>query len=1351
MKRLLSKPAVWASSRLTSSLLALSCLAFSAGAALAATPLDLLQAPPTSSFKSIAPNLTFMLDDSGSMQWEYLGTNGSIESFNYGFPIGFSVVYGIQNYQDVIPGFESDNIYAAQFRAAAVNPNYYNPAVTYLPWACAAYPEDPSHPPSGTNGMPPSDLGTCQWNDEEKLWLFPNADPNKAYLNPYDTGKGWRSLIHWNDSDNANDNTADNGYIGASYASTQWLVRTGSGYSWWPGRYPNTIASTRRKTYAQTTGFWPATYFNYFGSQPVTSPSDSNLSEIDNYQRIQICPAASYSASTPTYDSSGNPTGNTTLTACTQPPALPTSPAPYHTYIATSGTYTNPEGQSITCGTDAAACYVHVNGDGSLVVRTYAQEIQNFANWYQYDRSHILLARAGVSQAFMKLPENFRVNFALLNDMADGPDKVQYSTVHEFNLDVRQNFLQRLFQTPIPTQGTPSRIAVYNIGEWLSQAPNQSAPWGARDAERTALIAAGITDDNEMLQNLSCRQNYLLFATDGDWNGDGSGTGNQDGTAGSTITGPGGQSYTYAAVAPYTDTYSDTLADNAMKFWKNDIQTGLPNDVPTNSQDPAFWQHMVMFGVGLGVNGTSDLPQMLAGTTAWPNPSSGSLYRIDDLAHAGLDTRGGYLSAADPSAFASALTTTLSDIANRVASSTSAAVSAQPAGEYKTTTQAFAALYHPNGWWGELLAYPIVRTTNGGLAQGQYANWNASCVLTGGACPSMQNSPQVTPQTSRVLLTWHNNAGAVFDASSTGLDSNLAAYLAGSRTLEGSTYRKRTGVLGDIVDSSPLWVGAPSYGYGTNIKDLLSGTTGPETSYASFQTAQAQREHIVYVGANDGLVHGFRAGSNDANGDFDAANNDGHEVLAYFPSVLASTIGNYASPNYVHQYYVNATPGTGDLFFDNAWHTWLVGGLGAGGRGFYALDITDPSQFSSSNPTSLVKAEVNPGNIDALCGVSDGSCSNDLGDTFGTPIIRRMHDGKWAVIAGNGYNSPSGNASIFIALIDPSTGDWQIKKIQLAGPVDAVDANGNTYQKANGVAYVSAADLDGDRIADYLYAADLYGHVWRVDVTGSSSSAWTAPAQPLYSAKDASGTAQPITTQLAVASVPQSSGDPRVMVMFGTGSSLTQTDLDGRQTQTVYGIWDGDMANWNSKSSVKYAAWASTPASLGRSNLQQQTIIDLGTQDGLSYRSLSNNEVSSSQYGWYVDLPASGERVIYNPVLLNGALQLNTSIPSAGIGLMCNITPASGFTMAFNPASGGLFTVNNTGINFFADKNNKLDYEGQPIMGIGLGATGSVGIIRDQGKTFAILNQQSGGIVFNQQRTLGGTGPGGRISWIQLR
>lgn len=1338
--------------RTHTALLAIAGLILSTSVALAATPLNLLQAPPTSNFKSIAPNLTFMLDDSGSMQWEYLGANGSIEAFTYGFPLGNSQIYGNSNYNDTIPGFESDNIYAAQFRASAVNPNYYNPAITYTPWACAAFPEDPNSAPTGTNGMPPSSLGTCQWNSQQSLWLFPDANPGMTYLNPYDTGKGWRSLDAWNDSDNANNNTTNNGYIGSGQAPNglNWLVRTSSGYSWWSDRYPNSYRSNGN---AKTYGFWPATYFNFSGPQPVTDPGDSNLSSISNYQRIQICPETTHSSQTKNY--LGN---SVTVTSCNQPNPLPTSPAPYHTYIATSGIYTNPQGQSITCGTGTTACYVYIQGDSSKIVRTYAQEMQNFANWYQYDRSHILLARAGVSQAFMKLPVNFRVNFALLNAMAQSASNVQYSTVHEYGLSVRQDFLQRLFQTPIPAQGTPSRIAVYNIGQWLSQTPSQSAPWGARDAERQALNQLGVTQDPDILNSLSCRQNYLVFATDGDWNGDTGLNTNQDGTAGSTITGPGGQTYTYSAASPYQDSYSSTLADNAMRYWKRDIQSGLPNDVPTNSQDPAFWQHMVMFGVGLGVNGTGDLPQMLAGTTAWPNPNDGALQRIDDLAHASLDTRGGYLSAADPSAFANALTTTLADIVSRVSSSTSAAVSAQPAGEYKTTTQAFAASYHPNGWWGELMAYPIVRTNNGGLAQGQYANWNASCVLTGGACPSMQNDPSISAQSGRVLLTWSNNTGAIFNASNTGLNSNLVDYLTGSRTQEqpSGAYRKRTGVLGDIVNSSPLWVGPPGYSYGTSMKDLLTGTTGSETSYPSFQSSKAQREQIIYVGANDGFVHGFRAGSNDANGDFNTATNDGREVLAYFPSVLASSIDSYASTNYAHSYYVDATPGTGDLYYSGAWHTWLVGGLGAGGRGFYALDVTDPSNFSTSNASTIVKADVNPSNIDSLCGVSNDSCSNDLGDTFGSPIIRRMHDGKWAVIAGNGYNSPSGNASIFIALIDPQTGQWSLKDIQLAGPV-----NGN----ANGIAYVTAADLDGDKIADYIYAADLYGKVWRIDVTSPSSANWVAQTPHLvYRATDVSSNAQPITTQVVVSSVPQSSGDNKVMVMFGTGSSLTQAGLDSTQTQTVYGIWDGDMATWNSKSSVKYAAWSTVPSSLDRSSLQQQTVVNLGTQSGLSYRSLTNNTIcwagasnltSCSQYnkyGWYVDLPASGERVAYNPVLLNGALQLNTAIPSAGVGLTCNVTPASGFTMAFNPATGGVFVENNQQVPFFADQNNNLTLiNNYPIMGVGLGATGSVGIIRDDGKTFAVLNQQSGGVVFNQQRSLGGSGPGGRITWIQLR
>lgn len=1307
--------------RKPTALLALAAFVLSTSAALAATPLNLLQAPPTSNFKSIAPNITFLLDDSGSMQFEFLGTSGTVDNY-YGYPPGKTQVYGGNNYGDNFPPFSASSTNAAQYRSSYVNPNYYNPTVTYTPFACTGpYQQAPTDNPSSyaaTQYAGSTDVNGqyCHWDANAKLWVMPDAKPGKTMLNP-GLADSWRSLNVWNDSTNSNNNDKDNGYI--ADAKTKFVNG----------------GKEKKKT-----GFWPATYFNYFGPKPG---ENSDYSNINNYQYVQICPPnATYTTNSSGVKSSDTITVNgVEMPICSAPPSLPTSPLPNHAYLDTAGNY------------------VYVKSDGTQVVRSYAQEMQNFANWYQYYRSHILMARAGVGQAFMKLQPNFRVNFALLNAAAsDSSQPVQYSTAHSFDLaQSRTDFMERLYQTPIPAQGTPSRMAVYNIGQWLSQTPSQSAPWGARDAERQALNQLGVTDDTAILNSLSCRQNYLVFATDGDWNGDsGLVDSNQDGTDGSPITGPGGQSYTYTKASPYKDSYFSTLADNAMYYWKRDIQPDLPNDVPTNSQDPAFWQHMVMFGVGLGVNGTSDLPQMLAGTKAWPNPNDGALERIDDLAHAGLDTRGGYLSAADPSAFANALTTTLADIVSRVSSSTSAAVSAQPAGEYKTTTQAFAASYHPNGWWGELMAYPIVRTSNGGLAQGQYANWNASCVLTGGTCPSMQNDPSISAQSSRVLLTWSNNTGAAFNASNTGLNSNLADYLSGSRTQEqpSGAFRKRTGVLGDIVDSSPLWVGPPSYSYGTSIKDLLTGTTGSETSYPSFQSSQAQREQIIYAGANDGFVHGFRAGSNDANGDFNTATNDGQEVLAYFPSVLASSIGDYASPNYAHRYYVDATPGTGDLYYSGAWHTWLVGGLGAGGRGFYALDVTDPSKFSTSNAANIVKAEVNASNIDALCGVSDGSCSNDLGDTFGTPIIRRMHDGKWAVIAGNGYNSPSGNASIFIALIDPSTGQWSIKDIPVAGPV-----NGH----ANGIAYVTAADLDGDKIADYLYAADLYGQVWRIDVTSPSSANWVTP-NLVYSAADSSNNPQPITTQVVVSSVPQSSGDSKIIVMFGTGSSLTQAGLGSTQTQTVYGIWDGDMAAWNGKSSVKYAAWTTAPTAAGRSSLQQQTVINLGTQGGLSYRSLTNNPVcwagassltgcsQYNKYGWYVDLPASGERVAYNPVLINGALQLNTAIPSAGVGLTCNVTPASGFSMAFNPATGGVFDENNQQLPFFADQNNNLTLiNNYPIMGIGFGATGSIGIIRDNGKAFAVINKQSGGVQFNQQRSLGGNGPGGRVTWIQLR
>jgi type IV pilus assembly protein PilY1 len=458
-------------------------------------------------------------------------------------------------------------------------------------------------------------------------------------------------------------------------------------------------------------------------------------------------------------------------------------------------------------------------------------------------------------------------------------------------------------------------------------------------------------------------------------------------------------------------------------------------------------------------------------------------------------------------------------------SGSSATVNQVQSAKVEAGTQAFFAFYNPNVWTGTVTANGLADSM-GVVTVVSQANWDAQCMLTGtssgaltagGGCASTLASGPTSANpapTSRVMLTWDTskNVGIPFEWASlnqnqqTVLDdengtSDITAntqfrlnYLRGDRSHEITSsgtglYRAREGILGDIVDSSPSWVGPPSLPYSAAWSDRLNpATVMPENSgspnntqtYLQFITAEQGRLNVVYAGANDGLLHGFEAGSFDTSGNFcgepgalitcASTPNDGKEVIAYMPgstiysAALSSTTGGCAGSNvstgtvvqnihgwtpaigtgtsavscetpgldnsatpYGHNFFVDATPGTGDLFFNGAWHTWLVGGLGAGGAAIYALDITDPTTsataFSESNAKNVVMGEWNSATLTCTIGTTvDTTCGTHLGNTYGTPQIRRLHSGNWAAIFGNGFSSASGDAGIYIMLIDdPST------------------------------------------------------------------------------------------------------------------------------------------------------------------------------------------------------------------------------------------------------------------------------------------------------------------------------------------
>jgi len=372
-----------------------------------------------------------------------------------------------------------------------------------------------------------------------------------------------------------------------------------------------------------------------------------------------------------------------------------------------------------------------------------------------------------------------------------------------------------------------------------------------------------------------------------------------------------------------------------------------------------------------------------------------------------------------------------------------------PLDKLVTNAQVYLPSYHTNSWWGQLTAQSLSVSNSGYLlVVSPTINWDAACVLTG-VVPGTSECQNIagatgTAQTSRTILSW-NNGGIGFDwanlsaaqqaqldPAASGGSSTRLNYLRGDRSDEvpitGPTsaqiYRDRVAVMGDIIHSSPYWVGPPANPvYQINWNDNINPTAvaaEPVGSYLTFYNTYYGRANVVYVGANDGMLHGFRTGSYIAGMQgmqTSVVPNDGQEVLAYVPSTyIAGSQANgplydYTSPNYAHSFAVDAPPRGDDLFYNGAWHTWLAGGLGAGGSAIYALDVTDPGRFKESNAASLVVGEWNPSNLSCSGNGSFAgtACAAQLNNTYGTPVIWRFHatnaggSNMWGMAFGNGF------------------------------------------------------------------------------------------------------------------------------------------------------------------------------------------------------------------------------------------------------------------------------------------------------------------------------------------------------------
>ncbi len=567
-------------------------------------------------------------------------------------------------------------------------------------------------------------------------------------------------------------------------------------------------------------------------------------------------------------------------------------------------------------------------------------------------------------------------------------------------------------------------------------------------------------------------------------------------------------------------------------------------------------------------------------------------------------------------------------------------------------------------WTGDLGAYPIDPATAQVDTSPTSAIWSASARLDAADW-----------DTGRLIATWDPMARTATPfrwtpalapngiSATTALGMSLSTFapdpsgqdvlnfLRGKSAQEkrfSGQFRNRTHKLGDIVDSAPLYVGKPA-------------SFTQTAAYFTFARAHSNRSPVIYIGADDGMLHAFDATT-------------GTERFAYVPNGVFNNLVKLANPYYNqnHLFYVNGSPQAADVqFSDLSWHTLLVGSEGAGGKSLFGLDVTDPDSITTEPKLAAA----------VLWEITDA----DMGYTLSTPAFANT-TGGWRVLVGNGYNSPSQKP--FLYALDPQTGAVTAKVDLCAAVAGACNST-----LPNGLSSVVAINSYGQIAApvDTVYAGDLQGNLWRVDITNSSPVAWTVKV--IFQARDAGGNVQPITTTPAVTLNPQFPAMLGTMVMVGTGQLLGFSDLTTTATQTLYGIFDPPTV------AGPPLGFAGIPT---RSNLVQQ-IMSTASAGGVSVRVESSVSAVTlpAKRGWYVDFTlASGERMVTDPrIEAGGGVVLTTYQPNT------NSCLGGGYAwlMVLNYATGGSFSLPELDVNNDGKLNSADTAAGSNPIGMLLG------------------------------------------------
>jgi type IV pilus assembly protein PilY1 len=709
------------------------------------------------------------------------------------------------------------------------------------------------------------------------------------------------------------------------------------------------------------------------------------------------------------------------------------------------------------------------------------------------------------------------------------------------------------------------------------------------------------------------------------------------------------------------------------------------NSVPvkTGAKDFVPYQHMVTFGIGMAdglirfqpdyetatsgdffniKNGTVGDCFWTSGSCNWPSPGNNTNANLDDLWHAAINGRGSYYQALNADALSTGFSTVLTAVNAQVASSSASATSSPNVTQ--TDNQIFSTTYETNTWSGRVFAQTIDPVTG---SVNPAVQWQADQLLLAKVSAASDTRNIFTFDTASTTtkikaFTWlsltaqeqavfSNKCGATppppaasmsqcSGLGATGVvtandGSQMVGFLRGWQTNEGSIFRDRmlidpvTGatantVLGDTITAKPVFVRNP----------ILSYADAVTPTYSTFAANNANRASRVYVAANDGMLHAFDG-------------NTGNESWAYVPRFIMQGLYALADTGYgsKHQFFVDGSPETFDVFDSTAgaWRTILIGGAGGGGRGFYALDITDP---------------VNPKGLWEFCNDSTWCSINDaeLGFAYGNPIVgKRSSDGKWVVVVTSGLNNVNTGSGVgFFYVLDAITGAVLNKVSTGAG-------NSTTPAGLMKIAAFYNSALT-DATMRFVYGGDQQGNLWRLDL-GTPAGACDAPATGVapcvsHLAQLVDGStparAQPITTRPALTTIktPGNSAGYRVLYV-GTGRYLG----DGLH---------GGASDLSDPGAASGIAWLQSLYGIKDRNFDYGTtlrtsgnvVVQTLSLSGVSNRNVTKNPVNwDTNDGWLLDFipiaadpssAAGGERVNIDPRLILGTLVVVTNTPAGG-------------------------------------------------------------------------------------------------------